>query len=299
MTAFPFRLGVHVSISGGIEKAVSRAQELGCSAMQIFSRNPRGWGTLPLNPQSVRAFREAAGKSNIDPIVIHTPYLLNLASGDGALHRQSIKVLGEDLKRAGDLGARFVVTHLGSGKERSPASSRRQVIKGLKQILKRNFSGSLLLENSAGAGNTVGTTLEEIAEIIEESGKDPRIGFCFDSCHGFAAGYDFRSEEQSRVLLHEVDRTIGLERLRLLHLNDSSGPLGAHLDRHQHIGKGEIGGKGFRSLLGQISFQTVTMILETPKKGVKDDVENLSRIRGIIHSLREQRDRRDRTANSG
>ena len=299
MTAFPFRLGVHVSISGGIEKAVSRARELGCSAMQIFSRNPRGWETSPLDPHSVRAFREAVRKSSIDPIVIHTPYLLNLASGDGRLHRQSIKVLAEDLKRAEDLGAHFVVTHLGSGKERSPASSRRQVIKGLKQVMKRNFSTSLLLENSAGAGNTVGRTFEEIAEIIEEAGKDPRIGFCFDSCHGFAAGYDFRSEEQSRVLLHEVDRTIGLERLRLFHLNDSSGPLGAHLDRHQHIGKGEIGLGGFRSLLSQVSFQTVTMILETPKKGVKDDLENLSRIRGIIHSLREQPDGRDSAASSG
>ena len=123
MTVPLLRLGVHVSISGGIEKAVSRARELGCSAMQIFSRNPRGWKTSPLDPQSVRAFREAAGKSNIDPIVIHTPYLLNLASGDGALHRQSIKVLAEDLKRAEDLGVRFVVTHLGSGKEKSRASS--------------------------------------------------------------------------------------------------------------------------------------------------------------------------------
>lgn len=299
MTAFPFRLGVHVSISGGIEKAVSRARELGCSAMQIFSRNPRGWETSPLDPHSVRAFREAVKKSSIDPIVIHTPYLLNLASGDGTLHRQSIKVLGEDLKRAEDLGARFVVTHLGSGKEKSPASSRRQVIRGLKQVMKRNFSASLLLENSAGAGNTVGTTLEEIAEIIEEAGKDPRVGFCFDSCHGFSAGYDFRSEEQSRFLVQEISRTVGVERLKLLHLNDCLGPLGAHLDRHQHIGKGEIGLKGFRSLLSQVSFQRVAMILETPKKGVKDDLKNLSCIRGVIQSLREQPDRRDSVAGSG
>ena len=298
MAAVFFRLGVHVSISGGIEKAIDRARELGCSAMQIFSRNPRGWKTSPLAPQSVKAFREAARKSNIDPIVIHTPYLLNLASGDGALHRRSIKVLGQDLKRAEDLGARFVVTHLGSGKEKSPASSRRQVIRALRQVMKEDFSVFLLLENSAGAGNTVGTTLEEIAEIIEEAGKDPRIGFCFDSCHGFSAGYDFRSEEQSKVLVQEVSRTIGVERLKLLHLNDCLGPLGAHLDRHQHIGKGEIGLKGFRSLLSQVSFQGVAMILETPKKGMEDDLENLSCIRGIIQSLREQADRRDSLARS-
>ena len=299
MTASPLRLGVHVSISGGIEKAVTRARELGCSAMQIFSRNPRGWEASSLDPQSVRKFREEGRKSNIDPVVIHTPYLLNLASRDEQLYRRSIKALIQDLRRADDLGARFVVTHLGSGKESSPAASRRKVIKALREIIEENFSASLLLENSAGAGSAVGVTLEEIAEIIEGAGKDPRIGFCFDSCHGFAAGYDFRSEGQSRALLQAVDRTVGLGRLRLLHLNDCSGPLGAHLDRHQHIGKGKIGLKGFRSLLSQVSFQRTTMILETPKRGVEDDLENLSRIRGIIHSLREQPERRDPAARSG
>ncbi|HYB21601.1 MAG TPA: deoxyribonuclease IV [Thermodesulfobacteriota bacterium] len=299
MTAVFFRLGVHVSIGGGIEKAIDRARELGCSAMQIFSRNPRGWKTSPLSPQSVKAFREAARKSDIDPIVIHTPYLLNLASGDGALHRRSIRVLAQDLKRAEDLGARFVVTHLGSGKEKSPVSSRRQVIRALRQVLKENFSVLLLLENSAGAGNTVGATFEEIAEIVEETGKDPRIGFCFDSCHGFSAGYDFRSEEQSKALAQEVSRTMGVERLKLLHLNDCLGPLGGHLDRHQHIGKGEIGMEGFRNLLSQVSFPGVAMILETPKKAMKDDLENLSRIRGIIQSLREQPESQDSVAGSG
>ena len=299
MTKFPFRLGVHVSISGGIEKAVHRARELGCSAMQIFSRNPRGWETSPLAPQSVRAFREGAGKGEIDPIVIHTPYLLNLGSEDGALHRRSIKVLSQDLKRAEDLGAHFVVTHLGSGKEKGPAFSRRQVVGALKEVMEQDSPVSLLLENSAGAGNTLGASLDEIAEIIEKAGKDPRLGFCFDSCHGFAAGYDFRSEEQSRALLQEIDRTVGLMRLRLLHLNDCSSPLGAHLDRHQHIGKGKIGLRGFRSLLSQVFFQRTPMILETPKEGPKDDLKNLSCIRRIFHSLPDRAGEGDPSVASG
>lgn len=293
MIPFPLRLGVHVSIAGGIDKAAHRARDLGCSAMQIFSRNPRGWESPPLALQSVAEFREAVTRSGIDPVVIHTPYLLNLASGDGALHRRSTQVLAQDLRRAESLGARFVVTHLGSGKERSPGSSRKQVIKALKKVMENESPVVLLLENSAGAGSTVGSLLEEIAEIIEGTRKDPRIGFCFDSCHGFAAGYDFRTEEQSRALLQGMGRTIGMARLKLLHLNDCLAPLGARRDRHQHIGKGEIGLNGFRSLLSQVSFQKIPLILETPKREPKDDFENLSRIRGIVQSLREPPPRRE------
>jgi deoxyribonuclease-4 len=288
MTASLLRLGVHVSISGGMAKALARAQELGCSAMQIFSRNPRGWGTSPLPPQSTRAFREAAAESDIDPIVIHTPYLLNLASEDAALNRRSIAALAEDLERAQSLGARLVVTHLGSGKEGRRPSSRRQVVKALKKVMEQDAPVSLLLENSAGAGNTVGSSFEEIGEIIEGVAGDPRIGLCFDTCHGFAAGYDFRGEEEAGALLGELDRTIGLKRLKLLHLNDCSGPPGARLDRHQHIGKGQIGRKGFRSLLSQVPCQGIPMILETPKRGPEDDLRNLFRIRSIVQSLRKK-----------
>jgi deoxyribonuclease-4 len=299
MAVFPFRLGVHVSIGGGVEKAVHRARELGCSAMQIFSRNPRGWKASPLAPRSVSAFREAVAGGDIDPVVVHTPYLLNLGSGEKELHRRSIEGLAQDLERAEALGARFVVTHLGSGKERSPAFSRRQVIRALKQARGRASAVTLLLENSAGAGGTLGSSMEEIAEIIEETGKGSGMGLCFDSCHGFAAGYDFREKGQSRALLEEIDRTVGLARLKLLHLNDSSGPLGSHLDRHQGIGKGKIGIKGFRSLLSHIAFRRIPMILETPKRGPSDDAENLSRIRGIFHSLGERPDKRNLPTGSG
>ena len=279
---FPIRLGVHVSIAGGIEKAVFRARELGCSAMQIFSRNPRGWKTSPLSSRAIAAFREAVAHREFDPIVVHTPYLLNLASADESLHRQSILALALDVKRAEQLGARYVVTHLGSAKERGRAFGLRRVVKALQIVTAQESRVSILLENSAGAGNSIGTGFAELREIIERVGKNGRVGVCFDSCHGYAAGYDFRSVETTEALVREIDQTIGAQRLALLHLNDCAGSLGSHLDRHQHIGKGKIGLAGFRNLLGHSSLRRVPMILETPKKSPQDDLNNLSRIRNLV-----------------
>ncbi len=285
MPEFPIRLGVHVSISGGIDKAVSRARDLGCSAMQIFSRNPRGWKASPLSSRAVAAFREAVGSREIDPIVVHTPYLLNLASADQSLHRRSILALSLDIKRAGQLGARYVVTHLGSAKEKGRAFGLRRVVEALRAVRDQNSPVSVLLENSAGAGNSIGVFFEELQEIIERLGKDGRVGICFDSCHGFAAGYDFRSTEKTGALVREMDQTIGLTRLALLHLNDCAGSLGAHLDRHQHIGRGKIGLAGFRALLSHPALRMVPMILETPKKTPQDDLRNLSRVRRLLRDL--------------
>jgi deoxyribonuclease-4 len=284
MSPFPYRLGVHVSIAGGIEKAVDRARELGCSAMQIFSRNPRGWRVSPFPLPMARAFREKVKQFNLDPVVVHAPYLLNLASGDRELHRRSSKELGEDLKRAEQLGARYTVTHLGSAGEQGAGTGRNRVVQALKRVLERGFRGTLLLENSAGGGNQVGASFEEVAQIMGGVGDDPRVGFCFDSCHGFSAGYDFRSPEQCLKMVKELDRTIGLARLKLIHLNDCSGALGSHRDRHQHIGKGEIGLTGFRSLLGQEVLRKIPMILETPKEGPRDDRNNLALIRALLES---------------
>ena len=282
MPEFPIRLGVHVSIAGGIEKAVLRARELGCSAMQIFSRNPRGWKTSPLSSRAIAAFREAVAHREFDPIVVHTPYLLNLASADEILHRQSILALALDVKRAEQLGARYVVTHLGSAKERDKAFGLRRVVKALKIVTVQDSRVSILLENSAGAGNSMGSRFAELREIIEQVGKNGRVGVCFDSCHAYAAGYDFRSAGAIEALVREIDQTIGLQRLALLHLNDCAGSLGSHLDRHQHIGKGEIGLTGFRSLLSHASLRRVPTILETPKKSPQDDLKNLSRIRNLF-----------------
>jgi deoxyribonuclease-4 len=282
MKEFSIRIGVHVSIAGGIEKSVARAQALGCSTMQIFARNPRGWKASPLPQRSIAAFREAIAASQIAPVVIHTPYLLNLASGDGVLHGRSVLALSEDVNRAKALGASFVVTHLGSSRGRNGVWGRRQIVKGLKTVMKQEGPVTILLENSAGGGDSVGSSWEELAEILLAVGFEDRLGVCFDSCHGYAAGYDFGSPAKAERLVRRIDQTIGLRRLALLHLNDCAGPFGGHLDRHQHIGKGHIGIHGFRSLVAHPALQQLPMILETPKKHPLDDWRNLNRIRTLL-----------------
>jgi deoxyribonuclease IV len=276
------RLGVHVSIAGGIEKSLPRAAALGCSAMQIFSRNPRGWKTAPLSPRMVAVFQKSPLRKAIDPIVVHTPYLLNLASTEEELHRRSTQGLALDIQRAEQLGADRVVTHLGSAKDKGKASGLQQVVKALREVCQKEFRVQVLLENSAGGGNLVGMAFEELQQIIAGAGGDERLRVCFDSCHGFAAGYDFRSTRQTESLMQKIDQTIGRERLALLHVNDCAGGLGAHLDRHEHIGKGQIGLAGFRSLLLHPVCRKIPMILETPKDHPQDDLRNLARIQKLF-----------------
>jgi deoxyribonuclease-4 len=277
-------LGVHVSISGGVEEAIPRAVRLGCNAIQIFSRNPRGWKSAALAPSAVALFRKRTKDAGIDPVVVHTPYLLNLASADRKLYRQSINGLILDVQRAEKLGARFVVTHLGSAGEKSRKLGLKRIIEALREVLPRETSVSVLLENGAGAGNSLGNRLEELAEIIAAVGDQKNIGVCFDSCHGFAAGYDVRSPEAVDRLAKEICRTIRRKRLALLHLNDCAGMLGGHLDRHEHIGKGKMGMAGFKNLLSHPCFRGRPMILETPKDHPDADRKNLTRIRKIYFS---------------
>ena len=237
---------------------------------------------MPLTSRSIGAVCKAAENGEFDPIVVHTPYLLNLASADEDLYRRSIQGLGQDIKRGEQLGARYVVTHLGSAQERGKALAMNQVVKALKTVLDQDSTVSVLLENSAGAGNSIGTFFEEIQEIIERVGRNGRLGVCFDSCHGYAAGYDFSSAEKTEALVKEIDQTIGRKKLALLHLNDCASPLGSHLDRHEHIGKGKIGLVGFRNLFNHSFLRRVPMILETPKRSPRDDLLNLSRIRKLL-----------------
>jgi deoxyribonuclease-4 len=287
----PIRLGVHVSILGGIEKAVLRARELGCSAMQIFSRNPRGWNVLPLSSRAIRSFQQATASRDIDPIVVHTPYLINLATPDDDLYKRSTEALALDLNRAAQIGARYVVTHLGSAGEKGKGYGEERVVRALKVVLSQAPPVTLLLENSAGGGKRIGGRLEEIHAVIAgvEAKENKKLGVCFDTCHGYSAGYDFGTPEKANGLAEEVKRTIGPDRLFLLHLNDCAGKLGAHLDRHEHIGRGRIGLPGFRNLLAHPDFQGIPMILETPKENPEDDRKNLLRIRRICQRIEARR----------
>ncbi len=280
------RLGVHVSIAGGIEKAPSRARALGCNAMQIFSRNPRGWAASPLDRDGAMMFRRAAAEGDVDPVVIHTPYLINIAAEEESLYRQSVSALALDLGRAEELGARYVVSHLGSSGTRGGDLARQRVIEALNAVLSGDSPVCLLLENSAGAGGLIGASLEELQRILESLHRGERAGVCFDSCHGFAAGYDFRTPAQAQALKKKMEATLGKGRVKLLHLNDSSGALGSRVDRHQHIGEGQIGVEGFKSLLGDPMFRKLPMILETPRKTLQDDEENLGRVRSLLRAVR-------------
>lgn len=257
---------------------------MGCTALQIFSRNPRGWQASPLKAQAIINFAHLISKEEIEPIIIHTPYLVNLASPDEQIYKKSMQALTLDLHRARLLGANYVVTHIGSSKGQDEEIGLGRVIQALKKALDSKSGVSLLLENGAGGGSEIGSSLEQIKIIMAEVKAGPRLGVCFDSCHAFVAGYDFRSKEKANQLAKEIERTISFENISLLHINDAAGDLGSHLDRHEHIGLGKIGICGFRSLLAHPSFRGIPIILETPKKDLRDDKRNLRKIRQVLVS---------------
>ena len=277
------RLGCHVSISGKIFKSIDRALALGCTAMQIFSRNPRGWSSSPLLEDDVTLFRERLEESGIDPLVVHTQYLINLASPDDELYEKSIDSFRNDLRRAGKLGAAYLVTHLGSPKNMDSDYGIERVTSALNRILERETPEhtKILLENTAGSGSCIGSVLGQIRDIIDAVKEKDLLGLCYDTCHGFASGYDMRESVSLNGLIRDIDGVVGLNRLLLVHLNDSKGDLGSGIDRHEHIGKGKIGMKGFELFINHPSLREIPMILETPKKSDEDDMNNLETVKSL------------------
>lgn len=280
-------MGVHVSISGKIFHSIDRAKAIGCTAMQIFSHNPRGWKVPPLFDEDVRIFKEKLNESKIHPLVVHTSYLINLASPDEDLYKRSIDSFKLDLERADMLGATFLVTHIGSSKDRDLQYGMKRASDALNSILDdgRHRNVKILLENTAGSGSIIGYTLNQIKEITESVKKDHSLGLCFDTCHGFASGYDLRDTDSIEELINEIDSFLGMDRFCLIHLNDSKGSLGSFIDRHEHIGKGKIGIKGFDILINHRAVRDMPMILETPKKEEQDDVKNLFTVKRLRNSM--------------
>ena len=277
------RLGMHVSIAGEIHLAVDRACALGCNTMQIFSRNPRGWKVSPLTKSKVDEFKRRRQAAGITPLFVHIPYLINLASPEKELLYKSQEAYIKDIQRADSLGAEFFVTHLGSHKGKGEEKGIETFSRALNIVIRRtNPKLTILLENTSGAGNWLGGDIGHLRAIIERIAQKSKIGVCFDTCHAYAAGYDISSREGLAKTVKELDKGIGLNRLFLIHLNDSKGKLGSHLDRHEHIGKGEIGLEGFKILLNHPGLKGVPLILETPKKGPEWDPMNLNVVRKII-----------------
>jgi deoxyribonuclease-4 len=277
------RLGFHVSISGGFSLAAQRAYELGCTCMQMFSRNPRGWTVKPLDKDDIAEFKKLREKWDIGPVFVHTNYLINLASGKPDLYKRSIEQFVIDLERTEHLGADYLVTHLGSASGKDPAWMIERVSAALNMAMKLHPpKATILLENTAGEAGDVGYTLAQVQEVIARLDAAAHVGICYDTCHGFAAGYDIRTKKGVDALAKEIGSTVGLDRLRGIHLNDCLKDFGSRVDRHWHIGEGKIGEDGFRAFLKHSAFKDVPMIMETPKETEEDDPRNMKKVKALI-----------------
>lgn len=279
------RIGVHVSIAGGIDKAPERAKALGCNTFQFFSRPPRGGPRPMISLEVAEFFKKKCAEYDLQPTFIHTPYFIHLASPNPKNYAASVQVLAEEMEVGSLLGAK-VVTHLGSAGTDSMEDAVKRVIRGLEEIFTKGpFDTEFIIEMSAGSGNVVGDRFEEIALILEEwerkSGR-PHLGVGFDTQHAFASGYDIRTTEGFKKTVDEFDELIGLEHLKLIHVNDSKVPLGKRSDRHEGLGKGFIGLEAFRALMNHPQLKNVPKILETPGETDADDLRNLRILRELI-----------------
>ena len=279
------KVGFHISIQGTLDRSVDRAVKLGCNTFQIFTRNPRSWSFSGLDPRVVESFKEKLERSRIEPVFGHTPYLLNLSSPNEPVYSKSVESLMVELGRCGELGIPYLVTHLGShlGTGVEPGLSR--VTLAINRALSEaDNEVVLLMENTAGGLNTIGSRFEELGEILDGLDNPRRVGICLDTCHCFAAGYDLRNRNAVKETMRSFDRAVGLKRLRLVHLNDSEAPLGSHIDRHEHIGLGMIGEEGFRRIL-RSPLGVRPLILETPVDGGRDDLGNLLKVKQLAGLL--------------
>ena len=275
------KVGVHVSIAGSLDLAVDRALDAGCNVFQMFSRNPRGWGFRPLSDADCELYKKKIATTGLIP-VDHMPYLPNLASPKTEIWEKSVQTLSAELERCGRLGIPFLVTHLGHHLGDGIAGGRVRVVKAVNAALESSESKTLLLlENTAGEKNSVGSSFEHIGAILAGLSDDKRIGVCFDTCHAFAAGYELRTDEGIAATLEQFDEQVGLTRLRVIHLNDTKGDLGSGLDRHEHIGMGCIGEPGFRRILHQQSFARLPLVCETPVDERRDDRGNIAKVREL------------------
>jgi deoxyribonuclease-4 len=276
------KVGVHVSIAGSIEKSVERAESASCDTFQIFSRNPRGWAWKDLPEENVQAFRYALKKTSIFPPVDHMPYLPNLAGPNPDYYEKSIVTLTAELKRCGQLGIPYLVTHLGHHSGMTIGEGRKNVISAINRAFGEAPNDvMLLLENTAGEKNGVGNTFEDISAVLDGVHDRHRTGVCFDTCHAFGAGYDLRTDDAIEETTGRFDELIGLGEIRVIHCNDSKGELGSGLDRHEHIGMGNIGEEGFRRILRHEPFSRLPLVCETPVDARRDDAGNIAKVREL------------------
>lgn len=288
---------MHASIAGGLSNAVSSAAGKDCDCFQIFARNPRGWLARPLDRDEVREFRTAREKAGLWPLAVHSVYLINLAAQDPVMLVRSREAFRVEIERSLELGAEYLVVHPGSAGRASAEVGIATAIESVRECTRgrglrgapsnadhagRNNTLTILLENTAGQGSSIGCDFEQIAELLSALDDLP-VDVCLDTAHTFASGYDISTEAGLRSTMRAIDRSFGFDRIKLVHCNDSKAPLNSRVDRHQHIGLGHIGAEAFRRLTHNLKFRRVPFILETPVDKEHDYEWNLGTIRELAN----------------
>jgi deoxyribonuclease-4 len=274
-----------MSISGGVFNSLLYGEELGCTTIQIFTKNNNQWNAKELTTEDVKKFFESQNKTKITPVIGHNGYLINLASPKEEVYKKSMESMLIELKRAELLGLPYLVMHPGSHLGSGEREGIKSISRSLNQLLKKTkgFKVKILLETTAGQGSSIGYRFEHLAEIIEKVKEGKRLGVCYDTCHTFAAGYDIRTKKAYQATFKEFDKVIGLSKLKVFHMNDSIKDLGSRVDRHEHIGEGKIGLEGFRLLMNDKRWEEIPKILETPKEeGTGKDIRNLDVLRSLV-----------------
>ena len=281
------RFGAHLSIAGGVERAVERAREIGADCLQLFVKPPQQWRFQPLDDKDAERFRSAAAGAGLAPLVGHASYLVNLASPDETLYEKSLRCLLAEWDRAERLGLEFLVLHPGSHTGSGEEAGLARVARALDRLHRERpgHRSRILLETTAGAGSTLGGRLEHLKYLVETCEAGDRLGIAIDTCHLFATGYDLRTPSAVDETLGKIDEAVGLRRVGVVHANDAQGGLGSRRDRHEHIGRGKIGREGFRALVNHPALAALPFILETPKRDARNremDPVNLRTLRQLV-----------------
>ncbi|MDG6915740.1 MAG: deoxyribonuclease IV [Nitrososphaerota archaeon] len=276
-------IGFHLSIAGSLDQSVDRAVEMGCTTFQIFTRNPRGWAFKPLDGGQVELFRSKRSRAGFERVVGHMPYLANLATSEGEYQRKSRDSLAAEVARCSSLGIDYLVAHIGSHMGKGTMEGVKNVVAACNQALEADPGRTVIaIETMAGQKHSVGSRFEELRLILDGVKQRKRIGVCFDTCHVFAAGFDLATRPAVEATMGMFEDVVGKDVLRVVHLNDSKGPLGSGLDRHEYVGKGQIGEKGFRAFLHHGEIAALPIIMEVPVEERTQFEENLAVARRLL-----------------
>ncbi len=289
------RLGAHISSAGGVFKAFKRASDIGCETMLVFTKSNRQWKAKPLTEKDVESYqKEAAEYSTVSPVAVHASYLINIASPDEAMWEKSYDGLKIEVERCGSLGIPLINFHPGSFMKSDEQSGLDNISRGLRRLLEETAESApnttICLETMAGQGTNLGHRFEHLAYLLDQAGPSDRLGICFDTCHVFAAGYDFRTPQSYAATMDEFERIIGLDMIKFFHFNDSKFELGLRKDRHAHIGEGHIGCQGFANFVNDPRWADHAAHLETPKKEEDDDGNEMEMDPVNLATLRELRE---------